>query len=195
MSRRTGVVLLLISVAVAAGGFVLYRSRTVVVTQPQAIFAQVTATAPGGPTPLPDSFESAGLVMHRDGALRIYVAVPREIILVSQAGGGPGQPGKLASIPISVILENDTYRKLDAIGDLSLTDELFTLTIIRDGSDGREIFSHRELRSGLSGWQPAERKTFKVSWPAATVGPGVFVVSVRPAYGKQTQVQIRTSLK
>ncbi|MBC8029773.1 MAG: hypothetical protein H7Z16_06650 [Pyrinomonadaceae bacterium] len=196
MSRRTAVVVLLVGGLAAAGGFIFYRSRAVTVAPPVEVSTQPTEVLPGGPTPLPDSFESPGLVSRREGPLRIYVALPREISL-SRHGENSGQQDQtLASVPIVVVLENDTYKKVDAAGDLSLTgDALFTLTITRDAPDGPEVFSHSEPRAEVSTWQPAERKTFTASWPAASISPGAYLVSVRPAFGTRQTLQIRTSIR
>lgn len=198
MSRRKALVVLLIGGLVAAGTFIFYRLRPVVVAPLEHLSIQPTAAVvPGGPTPLPDSFEAAGLVSRRNGPLRIYVAVPREISLSRSSGAQSGQAEQtLASVPIAVVIENDSYKKVDTSGDLSLSgDALFTLTINRDGPDGPEVFNHREPQADLTAWQPAERKTFTVSWPATSISPGDYVISLSPAFGTQPAVQIRTTIR
>ena len=198
MSRRTALVVSLIGVLAGVGAFIFYRSRTVV-TLPEAITTQAAPTAPvsSGPTPLPDSFISPGLVSRRDGHLRIYVAAPPEISLSKDVAEGSGQtPQRLASIPIAVVLENDTYKKVDAANDLALSgDALFTLTISREGPDGGEVFSYSEPQAELNEWQPAERKTFTATWPATSLIPGVYLISLRPSFGAQETVQIRTTVR
>ncbi len=197
MNRRTATVVLLIAVLAAVGGFIFYRYRSVVVVvQPTESATEPVPIAPGGPTPLPDSFESAGLVSRRYGSLRIYLAVPREISLTRNDREGSGQTSKtLASIPIAVVIENDTYKKADLAADPS-GDDLFTLTVSREGEEGAEVFSHREPRAPESSeWRPAERKTFTVSWPATNINPGVYSISLRPAFGTQETVQIRTAIR
>ncbi len=196
MSRRAAVVVVLIGGLATVGGFIIYRSRSTTVKPPEQIYTQPVSVAPGGPTPLPDSFESPGLVSRRDGPLRIYVAVPREVALSKRDGEDTSQPEQtLQSVPIVVVIENDSYKKLDAAADLSVGEELFTLIITRDGPQGVEVFSHREPRAEVSAWQPAERKTFTVSWPSASLSPGEYLVSVRPAFGTKETVRIRTTIR
>jgi hypothetical protein len=205
MSRRAAVTLivLLVTGIAAAAGYIYYRSHPRAVSRSETGSTQTTQpSVPGGPTPLPDYFESPGLVSRRTEPLRLYVAVAREIPLnqipLSQQNSADppaaGQP--LTSVPIVVVLENDTYKKVNFDSALAPAGEdLFTLAVTRDGANGEEVFSYREERAGLSGWEPAERKTFTVAWPTAGTGPGTYTVTVTPAFGKQEPLQIHTTLR
>ncbi|MEO8435852.1 MAG: hypothetical protein ABI596_13210 [Pyrinomonadaceae bacterium] len=200
MSRRAALTLLVVLVAgiAAAAGFVYYRSQPGTISTSAPGPNQLPPSpVPGGPTPLPNFFESPGLVSRRAEPLRLYVAVAREISLRKQDSADPQSPGKtLASVPIVVVLENDTYKKVDFDSELAPAGEdLFTLAVIRDGSNAEEVFAYREPRAGLSGWQPAERKTFTVSWPTSGAAAGNYLVSVKPVFGKQETLQIRTTLR
>jgi hypothetical protein len=199
MSRRGAVTLILLLVGgiATAAGVIFYRSHYGSSSPPKPIQTSQSTPLPGGPTPLPDSFESPGLVSRRAEPLRLYVAVAREIPLSKQNSADPQSSGQtLTSVPIVVVLENDTYKKVNFDSELAPAGEdLFTLAVRRVGPNAEEVFTYREPRAELSGWQPAERKTFTVSWPAAQLTPGDYVVSVTPAFGKQEKVQIHTTLR
>jgi hypothetical protein len=200
MSRRGTVTLILLLVVgiAAAGAYIYYRPHPGYFVQTELKSNQrPLPPAAGGPTPLPEFFESPGLVSRRAEPLRLYVAVAREIPLSNQDSADPQSSGQtLTSVPIVVVLENDTYKKLNFDSELAPAGEdLFTLAIRRDGPSAEEVFTYREPRAELSGWQPAERKTFTVSWPTAGAGPGDYLVSVTPAFGKQATLQIRTTLR
>jgi len=200
MSRPKGVIAALVALLVVAGAVAIYRRRP---TGPpaQISLAADSPTPPkrSGPTPLPDFFESPGLVSRRTGPLRLYVTVKSEVtIRKTDAKGATNSAGNdiLARVPILVVFENDSYQKLDAGRDLALTGaDLFTVEILREGTSRQEVFSYREPISDLTGWEPAERKTFTVSWPTIGVAPGDYVISVKPAFGKQEKLEIHTILK
>jgi hypothetical protein len=201
-SRKRAVAAVTLLVA-AAGVVAFYRMRrpTTTVTDGGGgvVTPQLTPPPPkpSGPTPLPDTFESPGLVSRRDGPLRLYVAAASEVpIKKDSAQAGPG--AALSYVPILVVLENDTYDRVDTAGDLSLTgDKLFTVGVSRAGSNGEreEVFSYSEPSTDVGGWGPAERKSFRVSWPAANAAPGDYLISVTPAYGKREKVELHTTLK
>ncbi|MDX6612967.1 MAG: hypothetical protein QOD75_2153 [Blastocatellia bacterium] len=200
MSRRAAVTLIVLLVAALAAmaGYIYYRSHPGTVSGPATLTNQtIQPSVPGGPTPLPEFFESPGLVSRRAEPLRLYVAVARGIALNQQDPGDPQAAGqKLTSIPIVVVLENDTYQKVNFDSALAPAGEdLFTLVVTREGANGAEVFTYREPRGELTGWEPAERKTFTVSWPTAATGPGTYLVTVTPAFGKQDPLKIRTTLK
>lgn len=199
MSRRAAVTLIVLLVAAiaAAAGYIYYRSHPRIVSGPATETTQtIQASVPGGPTPLPEFFESPGLVSRRAEPLRLYVAVARAIALQQEPGDPQAAGQKLTSVPMVVVLENDTYQKVNFDSALAPAGEdLFTLVVTREGANSAEVFNYREPRAGLSGWEPAERKTFTVSWPTAATGPGTYMVTVTPAFGKQEPLKIRTTLK
>ena len=125
MNRRAAVTVAVVLVAclAAAGGFFIYRSRSGTVSTSELSSTKTPQTpTPAGPTPLPDFFESPGLVCRRTEPLRLYVALAREISLHKPDAGGAQFPGQtLARVPIVVVLENDTYKKLNFGSDLALT--------------------------------------------------------------------------
>ena len=200
MSRRAALTLLVVLVAgiAAAAVFIYYRShRGEIFTSGEKPTPLPVSTVPGGPTPLPDYFESPGLVSRRAAPLRLYVAVASEIPLQKRVSGNTQAPGEiLASVPILVVLENDTYKKVNFDSELAPAGEdLFTLAITPVDPGAQEIFTYTEPRAELSEWQPAERKTFTVSWPTSGVAPGTYLVSVKPVFGKQETLRIRTTLR
>jgi len=200
MSRRAAVTLLVLlvgGIAVAAG-YIYYRTHRGAVSRSETAFTQTTQTpVPAGPTPLPDYFESPGLVSRRAEPLRLYVAVASQVPLNQKNSAEPQVAGpKLTSVPIVVVLENDTYQKVNFDSALAPTGEdLFTLAVTREGANGEAVFNHHEPRAELIGWEPAERKTFTVAWPTADITPGTYIVTVTPAFSKQEPLKIRTTLK
>jgi len=200
MSRRAGVtlVVLLVAAIAATAGYIYYRAHRGTVSGTATEITQTRQpSVPGGPTPLPEFFESPGLVSRRAEPLRLYVAVARTISL-AQPDPDKFQvtAQKLTSVPIVVVLENDTYQKVNFDSALAPAGpDLFTLVVTREGANSAEVFTYREPRADLSGWEPAERKTFTVSWPTLATGPGTYLVTVTPAFGKQDPLKIRTTLK
>ena len=200
MSRRAAVTLIVLLFAgiAAAAGYIYYRSHRQTVSAPVTETTQIMQpTVHRGPTPLPEFFESPGLVSRRAEPLRLYVAVAREISLSQLNPGSPQESGqRLTRVPIVVVLENDTYQKVDFDSALAPTGQnLFTLAINREGPNSEEVFNYRELRAELSGWEPAERKSFTVSWPIVAASPGNYLVTVTPAFGKQEPLKIHTTLR
>jgi hypothetical protein len=194
--------------AVAAGvAFYSWRRGPSGVTTPPTNADVAAATTPGvvivDATPLPAAFESPGLVSRRLGPLRLYVSVAPEVALTKTAdlgkmgtgnvGGSQPEGERLASVPIRVVLENDSYREVDARRDLSLDgEELFQVSV--SGADSGVVFS--ESRSAEETvWEPAERKTFDVAWRPGGAPPGEYVVAVKLAFGGPGEVKIRTRLK
>lgn len=197
MSRPARLIAILSAGLLIAAGLVYWRSRALVVKPPGGGDpAQSASLVAGGPTPLPDFFESPGLVSRKDGPVRMYLTIAPDIALSKRASGAPLAPDQvLTNVPILVVLENDTYQTLDAANDLQLTGgDLFTLAITGAGTDPEAVFSYSEAQAELSGWRPAERKTFTVLWPTTTTAPGTYLISVRPAFGKQETLQIHTTL-
>lgn len=181
--------------ALAVVGAAVYYARrpTGTNTQSQADEAVGQTVTPSGliivdATPLPAAFEKAGLVSRRFGAMRVYVSAAPEIAIRDAAKGGT-----LDLVPILVVLENDSYRELDARRDLGLDGaELFSVEV-RDPS-GSVVFRDTRPAEDVV-WGPAERKTFKLSWPPLANAPGQYVIVLKPAFGKAGEVQLRTRLK
>jgi hypothetical protein len=149
--------------------------------------AVVDARVLPGPTPLPDYVEAPNLVSQRIGRLRLYVAVPNEIALYQAGSNLP-----LATVPIRVVLENETYKELDATKDFA--GGLFVVTVTRE--DGAaQIFNSEQTSEGLTHWGPAERKSFVLEWPIQDAVAGHYVISVTPGFGERTPVRIRTVFK
>ena len=193
MSRRF--VATVAIVAVAAAGGALYYARRPAATGTQGETGAATGqtvTSSGliivDATPLPATFAQPGLVSQRFGVMRVYVSAAPEIPLRSATQGGT-----LDLVPILVVLENDSYRELDARRDLGLDGaELFSLEI-RDPS-AAIVFRDTKPAEDVV-WGPAERKTFNLSWPPLSPAPGQYVISLKPAFDDAGEVQLRTRLK
>lgn len=186
----------LAALAVAASGAAIYYVRR---PAPQ----QTQPTAGGGPatpaptvviidaTPLPATFESKGLASRRFGVMRVYVTAAPEIALKGDSKSPPG--ATLSSVPILVVLENDSYREVDAKRDLGLRgDKLFSVGI--KGPLLEEVFRESRPAEDLL-WGPAERKSFELDWHPVSPTPGEYTISVKPSFGDAGEVQLRIRLK
>lgn len=193
MSRRF-VATLATAAVVAAGGALYYARRPAGTgTQGQTDGATgQTVTSSGliivDATPLPATFEKPGLVSHRSGVMRVYVSVAPEIPIRSATQGGA-----LDFVPILVVLENDSYREVDARRDLKLDGaELFSIEI-RDPS-AAIVFRDTQPAEDVV-WGPAERKSFNLRWLPSSSVLGQYVISVKPAFDGAGEMQLRTHLK
>jgi hypothetical protein len=182
-------------VAVAATAAALYYARRPARSDAQGLTdgaAPQTAGASGvviiDATPLPASYEKPGLASRRFGVLRVYVSAEPEISIKSTTQGGT-----LDAVPLLVVLENDSYRELDARRDLGFEGaELFNVEI-RDPS-GTAVFRDSRPAEDVV-WGPAERKSFNLRWNPAAPAPGQYVISLKLAFGDAGEVQLRTRLK
>lgn len=185
----------LAALAVAATGAALYYARRPARsgTEGQAEGATgQTLTSSGlvivDATPLPASYEKAGLTSRRFGAMRVYVSAAPEIAIKNAAQGGT-----LDAVPFLLMFENDSYRELDAKRDLGLEGtELFSVEI-RDPS-GPVVFRDSRPAEDVV-WGPAERKTFNLSWRPDSPAPGQYVISLKPAFKDADEVQLRIRLR
>ena len=194
MSRRLLAVLAVLAVSAAAAALYYARRPTLTGAQRQADGASSgqTVTSSGlvvvDATPLPATFEKPGLVSRRFGVMRVYVSAAPEIPIRSGTQGAP-----LAIVPILVVLENDSYRELDARSDLGLDGSALFSVEVRDPSAAVVFRESRPVQDVV--WGPAERKTFDVRWPPSPPTPGQYVISVKPAFGNAGELQLRTRLK
>lgn len=196
---RRSVLAVLIALVASAGGVAFYYSRQ---STPPPSTSPSTAGGQAGPasraaaareTPLPDSLEKPGLVSRRFDPMRLYVSVAPEIALRRTSGGADSSKDEtLDIVPVLIVLENDSYQEVDARRDLKLGgEELFNVSVTHSALG--IVFRHKEPAADTV-WGPAERKTFKVPWPADSL-PGECVISVQLAFGGSEEVQIRTRLK
>jgi hypothetical protein len=186
----------LAALAVAASGAAIYYVRRPAPQQTQLTAGVGQATpAPNviiiDATPLPATFESKGLAGRRFGVMRVYVSAAPEIALKGESKSSPG--ATLSSVPILVVLENDSYREVDAKRDLGLRgNELFSVEIKGPLLEG--VF--RESRPAEDTlWGPAERKSFELNWHPVSPTPGQYIISVKPSFGDAGEVQLSILLK
>jgi hypothetical protein len=139
-------------------------------------------------TPLPATYEKPGLASRRFGAMRVYVSAAPEIPV-----RGATQGGTLDAVPLLVVLENDSYREVDARRDLGLDGaELFSIEVRNPSS--AVVFRVTQSAEDVV-WAPAERKTFNLRWPAYSPVPGQYVIALKPYFGDADEVRLRVSLK
>lgn len=192
MSRRTIAALAVVALA-AAGATFYYLRHPAPAETVRRDDGETTATPEGGvvivdATPLPDAFQSNGLASRRFGVMRVYVSAAPEIALRSESGDGV-----LQTVPVLVVLENDSYRALDARRDLGLVGPRLFEVEIRGPSS--EVVFRDYVPAENTVWEPAERKSFELRWRPESPAPGGYVISVKPAFGGAGDVQLRTRLK
>ena len=196
MRRRAAAGLCCLLILTAGGALYYFRSRPpsterATVAPPPGADTPAPAASVVKETPLPDSLEQPGLVSRRFGPMRLYVSVAPEVALRRAPDAADG--ATLESVPILIVLENDSYREVDARRDLALTgDELFSVSVT-DPARG-ELFRDRETSADFV-WKPAERRSFTFHWRPADVAPGEYVITVKLAFGDLGETQIRTRLK
>lgn len=139
---------------------------------------------------LPDYLEKPGLASRKFGSLRVYVAVEREI-------EAKKNNQYLGSVPIMVILENDSYKRLDPSNDLGLTGNVLFNVRVTSERQGKKLvaLNQPQYRTELSGWEPAERKKFIVNWPISPKTSGDFTITVELAFGSRYKVETHTRIK
>ncbi|MCA1619109.1 MAG: hypothetical protein LC795_07325 [Acidobacteria bacterium] len=192
MSRRV-VAALVAAALTAAGATFYYLRRPAPAITERRDDGEITATPEAGvvivdATPLPDAFQSKGVASRRFGVMRVYVSAAPEIALRSETGDGV-----LQTVPVLIVLENDSYRALDARRDLGLDGQrLFDVEISGPSS---EVVFQDYVPAENTVWEPAERKSFEVRWRPESPAPGEYVISVKPAFGGAGGVQLRTRLK
>ncbi len=162
-----------------------------------------TAAAPPAPTlatiphdigrPLASSFDRPGVAGRQTGLLRIDVAVTPEAALGTTEGGAAR---RLATVPVLVTIENDTYQPLagSTIGWLGA--QMCSVRVTRTSDDARdvEVFQADLPLPARADWLSAERRSFTVDWPVRDAPPGTYRISVQLALPDQPLVEIATRL-
>jgi len=162
-----------------------------------------TASAPPAPTsaptphevgrPLAPAFDQPGVAGRQTGLLRIYIAVTPEAALGTAEVGAAR---RLASLPILITLENDTYQPLagHAIGWLGA--QLCSVRVTRASENARdvEVFQTDLPLPARADWLSAERRSFTVDWPVRDATPGSYRISVQLALPDQPLVEVGTRL-
>jgi hypothetical protein len=195
MTKRhliAGAVILLVSVGLL---FTLACSKTPPSTPPTTDPIELAKSAQKlpGPAQLPDLFERRGLISKRFGSVRLYVLVSPEI-QIQRTVEGQDRTVILDRVTIRVVLENETYSPLSLQEAQISTADLFTLTVTKSDSN-EEVFTAHQLSAEVSGWEPAERKTFNIDWPLESPAPGTYLIAVTAGFGDRSTVQIRTTLR
>jgi hypothetical protein len=146
-----------------------------------------------GPAQLPDYLERRGMVSERLGSIRLYVLVSPEI-QIQRTVEGQDRIVILDRVPIRVVLENETYSPLSLQEAQISNAELFSVTVTKTDSN-EEVFTAHQLSAEVTGWTPAERKTFNIDWPLSSPTPGTYLITLTPSFGEKNALQIRTTLK
>ena len=153
------------------------------------------AAVPASPTSriLSPSTEHPGVVSRLVGLLRTYVAIPEEIRL------DPAE-GRIAHVPVHIVIENESYRPLPAADAGWLGNALCTVRIARVPERGNEVevFQTEVPLPSRPDWLSAERRSFSVDWPmnsgTEAVTAGLYRISIRLALPDEPAVEIYTRL-
>ncbi len=142
---------------------------------------------------LSPSTEQPGVVSRLVGLIRAYVAVPEEVRLE------PAE-GRIAHVPILIVIENESYRPLPAADAGWLGGALCTVRVLRVPERGAEteVFQTEVPLPSRTDWLSAERRNFTVDWPTRpgteNVSAGQYRISVRLALPDEPAVEIYTRL-
>ena len=155
----------------------------------------VTKPAPAAPTSriLSPSTEQPGVVSRLVGLIRTYVAIPEEVRLE------PAE-GRVAHVPIHIVIENESYRPLPATDAGWLGNALCTVRVLRVPERGGEVevFQTELPLPSRADWLSAERRSFTVDWPmqpdTGNVSAGLYRVTIRLALPDEPAVEIYTRL-
>ena len=201
--------------AVMAASWRLHAART---SAPDRS-TPVPASYDRGPA-LPPVLRQPGLVSQCFGPLRVYLAVTPEVTLEGKANdevrspyfGNPNsafptsytvvKPAtrewtvRAESLPILVVLENDTYRPL-RLEQLNWSGEnLCTVRVVRRQDSGdEEVYTQDVPLPARGDWWSAERRSVEVNWPLRDATPGDYQVSVKLPCKEQPVVEIATRLQ
>jgi hypothetical protein len=136
--------------------------------------------------PLPLATERPGVVGRQIGLLRVTVAAAPEITLGVAPSGG-----EIESVPILVVLENDTYQPL-ASASLGWVGKYLCSVRITRRADDTEVFQSDVPLPTRLDWLSAERRQFVVDWPVQDVPPGSYRISVQLGLPDQPVVEVAT---
>jgi hypothetical protein len=145
---------------------------------------------------LPPALERPGVASRLIGVMRTYVAVAEEVRLEPSADG----PAiRVASLPILIVLENETYRPLTVAAVGWIGNSLCTVRVSRmpDAGGEVEVYQAEVPLPARADWLSAERRSFSVDWPLTDRGSfpsGNYKVSVRLALPEEPAVEIYTRL-
>jgi hypothetical protein len=144
---------------------------------------------------LSPSTEEPGVTSRLIGLLRTYVAVAEEVRLDFSADA-PG--ARVASLPILIVFENETYRPLPAADVGWVGKSLCTVRVARmpDAGGEIEVFQTEVPLPTRADFLSAERRSVSVDWPLrdGEVASGRYKVSVRLALPDEPAVEIYTRL-
>jgi len=140
---------------------------------------------------LPDVIEKEGVVGRRFGSLRVYLAVPPEVTIRADT-----VTVRAESVPILVVLENDTYSplrlgKLDW-GGINLC--RIHVTELRQDNRGETIFAQDVPLPPHADWSSAERRSVEINWPLQGIAPGDYKITAEFPFGDHPILKIRTRL-
>jgi hypothetical protein len=191
--KRSQIISVLLGMAAVALA-VRYRGE-----KPPTAHSPALAPAPVVETgrPLPPSFVRPGMVSRLVGVMRTYVAMAEEISF----DPSPYESGDRAvSIPILIVLENETYRPLMAADMGWIGKSLCSVRVVRVSDNGGEVevFQTEVPLPPRADWLSAERRSVTVDWPlrdsASEVVAGRYRVSVQLSLPFDPVVEIYTRL-
>jgi len=181
--------------------------------------ASAAALEDRGPV-LPPVLQQPGLVSRCFGPLRVYLAVAPEVTLETKANdevrspvfGNPNsafptssvvvKPAtrewsvRAESLPILIVLENDTYQPL-RLEQLNWSGkDLYTVRVVRRQDSGdEEVYTQDVPLPERGDWWSAERRCVEVNWPLRDAPPGDYRVFVKLSFGEHPTVEIATHLQ
>ena len=138
--------------------------------------------------PLPLTFNHDGIAGQRIGPLRIYLAVPPEVQLEQRA--------RAATVPILIVLENDTYQPLSSDNLDWRGPNLFSVRVVRLGEGQNEEVYRTEVPVPNGGFRllSTERRSITINWPLENVAAGDYKVSIEFPVGKRPAMETGTRL-
>jgi len=169
---------------------------------------------------LPPVLQQPGLVSQCFGPLRVYLAVAPEVTLERKANDEVRSPVfgnrnsavpssevvvkpatrewsvRAESLPILVVLENDTYQSLRPEQLNWSGEDLCVVRVVRrQEGGGEEVYTQKVPLPERGEWWSAERRSVEVNWPLRDAGPGDYRVSVQLPFGEHPVVEIATHLQ
>ena len=164
------------------------RARRATDSAAAAVAATPVPALPDIGRPLPPSFDRPGVVSRQIGLLRVYLAVVPEIVREK----APQMPLITDTVPILLVLENDTYQPLAGTALGWLGGQLAAVTVYRVGAGGRdeEVFQTDLPLPARADWLSAERRNFTVDWPLPAGTSGHYRITVQLALPDQPTLEI-----
>lgn len=166
--------------------------------KPAPVPRVVAPPTPAAPTSriLSPSTAQPGVASRLVGLMRTYVAIPEEV----RIDPADATAERVVSIPIHIVIENESYRPLPAADAGWIGNSLCIVQIMRVPERGREVevFQSEVALPSRVDWLSAERRSFSVDWPmqngSEVASAGLYRISIRLALPDEPAVEIYTRL-